>query len=302
MRVRPLSHYKSPEYPEREIFISHPEMLTGSVPLAWKRKTMVAGALAACVAGSLSNVQCTRSDKTGKAPAMANDKEPGRKAAAQKKTKAKKIPAGVAPVFFHGKGSGAVGCIVMNPPVFLTEDDAYQVIFEEFEKQGIVFDKKDFPVNDIIFDKRAAILNKKGDKAGTRITGTTSLVLDAFSTKHNLGIEYISQMDYEKLGGVVSTSSVHEIDLIEAAHRLKDKLEKHGKINAVIFYDPMVYMKSFSYKECDDEYLAAHPGDRYEELRQAQKYCDSKADQEYKKATEKAKELLRAQVRDFLQL
>lgn len=43
----------------------------------------------------------------------------------------------VAPIFEHGEGRGATGCVVVNPPVFLSEQDAMQVIREELPKSGV---------------------------------------------------------------------------------------------------------------------------------------------------------------------
>ena len=43
----------------------------------------------------------------------------------------------VAPIFQHGEGRGATGCIVMSPPVFLSEEEALQVIREEMAAKGV---------------------------------------------------------------------------------------------------------------------------------------------------------------------
>ena len=40
----------------------------------------------------------------------------------------------VAPIFQHGEGRGATGCIVMSPPVFLSEEEALLVVREELGK------------------------------------------------------------------------------------------------------------------------------------------------------------------------
>jgi len=50
------------------------------------------------------------------------------------------IPASlVAPIFRHGAGHGSFGCKAVNPPVFLSEDEARQVIIEEGETGGLSF-------------------------------------------------------------------------------------------------------------------------------------------------------------------
>jgi hypothetical protein len=43
----------------------------------------------------------------------------------------------VAPIFKHGEGRGATGCVVMTPPVFLSEEEGMQILREELAKHGI---------------------------------------------------------------------------------------------------------------------------------------------------------------------
>ena len=43
----------------------------------------------------------------------------------------------VAPIFKHGEGRGATGCIVVSPPVFLSEEEALQIVKEELAKHGV---------------------------------------------------------------------------------------------------------------------------------------------------------------------
>lgn len=43
----------------------------------------------------------------------------------------------VAPIFEHGEGRGATGCVVIVPPAFLAEDEALQIVNEELAQHGI---------------------------------------------------------------------------------------------------------------------------------------------------------------------
>ena len=43
----------------------------------------------------------------------------------------------VAPIFKHGEGRGATGCVVVSPPVFLSEEEGMQILREELAKHGI---------------------------------------------------------------------------------------------------------------------------------------------------------------------
>ena len=43
----------------------------------------------------------------------------------------------VAPIFKHGEGRGATGCVAVSPPVFLSAEEALHVIKEELTQQGV---------------------------------------------------------------------------------------------------------------------------------------------------------------------
>ncbi|MCZ7584672.1 MAG: hypothetical protein M5R36_15785 [Deltaproteobacteria bacterium] len=43
----------------------------------------------------------------------------------------------VAPVFEHGEGRGSIGCVMVNGPVFLSEEEALAVIKTALEKRGL---------------------------------------------------------------------------------------------------------------------------------------------------------------------
>ena len=43
----------------------------------------------------------------------------------------------VAPIFEHGDGRGATGCVVVSPPVFLSEEEGMQILREELAKHGV---------------------------------------------------------------------------------------------------------------------------------------------------------------------
>ncbi len=43
----------------------------------------------------------------------------------------------VAPIFEHGEGRGATGCVVIVPPVFLSEEEALQIANEELAQHRI---------------------------------------------------------------------------------------------------------------------------------------------------------------------
>ncbi len=109
MQIKPVPGYGKPGYPIRTEVDARPEILR-LLPKRWQANPTVVAALTACIA--LANC--------------------GRIVAADTVTT-------VAPVFKHGDGAGSFGCVAINPPVFLSEDEARKVIVEEAKRAGIEF-------------------------------------------------------------------------------------------------------------------------------------------------------------------
>lgn len=114
MKLAPLKDYRGPGYPTQEILDQHPELLR-VLPRRWHNNPLVLGALAGLL--GLMEQSLARADENK--PALR-----------------------VAPIFEHGKGQGAFGCVVANPPVFLTEAEAREVIEEEAKKAGVEFPER----------------------------------------------------------------------------------------------------------------------------------------------------------------
>jgi hypothetical protein len=110
MKVKPIKHYAGPNIPTSQILEEHPELLH-LVPRRWHGNPTVIAALAGvCVLVS----GCRQSA-------------------------AKPAASRVAPLFQHGDGRGSFGCRAVNPPVFLSESEARQVIMDEAKRAGINF-------------------------------------------------------------------------------------------------------------------------------------------------------------------
>lgn len=113
MKLSPLKDYRGPEYPTQEILKAHPELLR-VLPRRWHNNPLVLGTLV----GLLALME--------QSTAKADDKPTLR----------------VAPIFEHGEGQGAFGCVAIAPPVFLTEAEAREVIEDEAKKAGVEFTKR----------------------------------------------------------------------------------------------------------------------------------------------------------------
>ena len=134
----------------------------------------------------------------------------------------------------HGDGRGVEGCEVVAPPLLLTEEDARQIIEEEFKKENIVFDRKDMPVEGIVFEQQGYDYTTQA-----QVVVKSKFVLDGFSSAYNLGYEFVSMQDYAIMSPVRLNGLLDQIDTKSVAEGLRGMLEKHGRMNAVVFYDPM---------------------------------------------------------------
>jgi hypothetical protein len=187
----------------------------------------------------------------------------------------------VAPIFKHGEGRGTVGCIVENPPIFLSEGDALQVIKEELKRAGLNLSKKNVEMKEISIPSH--VEDYSGSKIEIREIPGRDMPqkVDFFDQEKKVAVEYVSISDYFKNGGASSRSTVQSYEFATVAESLRNKSMKEGKdIYMGVFYDPAVFV--------DDEIL--------QEKTDWKKMWEEKRE----KGTTEAKALLREQVIDFI--
>ena len=227
MQVKRQRARRTPEYPQRELFIHHPELLRGYMPLSWKTKSALLAALFAFTA-------CGREDPDGPGPAsggtpvVQTDGRSASGAAARTATKRqKKDTSHVAPLFAHGEARGTFGCIVVSPPVVLTEADARAVIEEALTSAGIAVDTRDV------------------DVGGGGLLRRTPVKLDAVSKQQKVGYKVVSMRNWGEFASSfrLTASSVYEVDLVACARRARRRLPNRRDMNLAVFYTPMVRPK-----------------------------------------------------------
>lgn len=117
------------------------------------------------------------------------------------------------------------------------------------------------------------------------------LKMDAYNSKSKWAIQFVSSNDYDKFKNDECMSSVSNYNSKGAAEIINQELQKQNKTNAVVFYDPMRKVKQKEKKEpkdwekylANEEYLANKKKNRIETT-----------------SKDEAKELLLAQVEDFI--
>jgi hypothetical protein len=263
MKARPVKHCKTPAYPTRLEVAADPALLEKHMPEAWKRSARFAATVSMLAsAGSLAlNPGCASGP-----------------------------PAKVAPVFDHGSGRGALGCVMVVPPAFLSEEEALQIISETLAEHGLTASASTAPLSGVKF---------KGHRTNPGAVtyrdlyspATTPLVPDFFDSDKNVAIEFVSTADYFELGGEISDMSVQGYDLKEIAKITAETVNQKG--SGVYFgalYDPVAQVKF-------DEQYPKHDSPDYDaEVEAFQK----KGREAVAAAKEESKELLREQVKDFV--
>lgn len=269
MKIKPVKQTKTPNYPILDHYINNPGLLSKNIPESWIKNKYVATSLATFIlfGTTRSNLLANKAGIEILENSSSDFKD-------QTKDEIKDSIK-IAPIFAHGDGSGAIGCIVMSPPVFISEDEARSIIFNALEVEGIKFDTKDCP--EIKF-KSFPIANdcysedKNTEKAPD---ANVELKMDGYNKELNLAIQFVSGDDYFKFRSDDGCmSSIQGYDTKKAAEIIRKELIANGKTNTVVFYDPITTIDF----ERDDNW----------------KICQEVAKEE-------AKKLLLAQVEDFIE-
>lgn len=223
MKLKPLKKYKKPYYPELVEFLSKREALLNYIPKGWRKSKAIIGSLLVFLFGLPQDKSLNLNSDIKKFETKD-----------EKKKKIKETKNYVAPIFIYGSGRGAVGCIVINPPNFLSEEEAIDVIFEILKEKEWDFEKKK-----IVFENIKIEGVEYSRWQNEYIKGNYPLEFELYSKKYNFAIKFVSVENYFRLGGQESLSTVQDYDTLNIAIDLKERIEKEKNINAAIFYDPI---------------------------------------------------------------
>ncbi len=283
MESKALREYKVPDYPQKEQVHAQPSLLRKSVYNRWQ-KLYDLGISGMLIAGlSLSGCDKKNDTNTTSTQDIVASPNQNQNASQINSVSTAKVAALVSPIFEHGEGRGAIGCEVIAPPAFISEEEALIVIKEEFAKHGIEFDREKIQLSEIQispvevrYDREKGIVKEEKK--------SESLEVDLQDTKRNINIEYISREDNSKLEFEAILSSVQNYNTMEIAKEVRNKIQSNVKQGVYgVFYDPL---KMFSL-------MASGTDDIDSYTKQIEK--------SQTESLESAKELLRNQVQDFAQ-
>jgi hypothetical protein len=236
--TRPVKRFRWPAYPTKLEVLTTPELLKKHQPPAWLSNRELAAAAGVFLAANAAG--CGKS---------ATDASNGARLAPD-------APAIVAPIFEHGDGRGVTGCVVLNPPCFLSEEEARQIMKDELARYGIQTSQEDVAFDGVVVPRRhirIAFDRKNRTVSETIVVAPgeeAALSVDLVDSTHQIAVEYVSISDYGSLGGPVyepgTLSSAHHYDFAETAQFAGRHIKgKPAGAYFGVFYDPLAHVGQF---------------------------------------------------------
>lgn len=142
------------------------------------------------------------------------------------------------PLFEFGDGTGGIGCVAIVAPVFMSEEEAFEVISAAFAEAGLHITRQVGTLEDV----NIPITNLGGRSDGQDVTDPNAIVQgslkpDGMLTTHDLPIAFVSTTDVANWHKDIddepriSWSTFH---IKQAARTLAD-----NNAGLVVFYDPV---------------------------------------------------------------
>ena len=185
-----------------------------------------------------------------------------------------------------------MGCEMVAPPVFLSEQEALAIIKGVAADAGVNFGDRPPKYTATQNNGNRELYN--GRENGI-VLGDGNIGLDLYDGEKNVAVAYISMNEAEEKylpgeDGSVMMSSVTSYRPRELAEMtVEDFAQQNGDISVGVFYDPGVSWESEEHKRILDEYY------------NSEKNWDEKVAQYEADTKQLIEEDLRAQVRDFIE-
>jgi hypothetical protein len=271
LKARFVRFQGSPGYPTKLEVLAAPEILRRHVPPAWLGRREIAGALGAFLAAGAAG--CRDNAIRGQiGTSKHHDESADRQAAI------------VAPLFEHGDGKGrsryALACVAVAAPIYLPEEEALAVIRDELGKSGVATSPSSIKLNDVVIvgHKWKTVRERDSEKMNVELVEVSGpLEADLGDPERRVMIEYVSKDDFDPLGGDDRGSWDMDIKGVAVSVGCEVGKQGHG-IYFGAFYDPVAY------------FTWSRPS--------ISKYENWAASSE--EAREKATQMLREQVQDFV--
>ena len=239
MKPKPVRKYAQPRYPTCLEIATRPALLHRHQPPAWRKWPELTGAAGLFLLADTARLAAADSSpKGGHNPAQTN------------------AVAIVAPIFEHGEGRGADGCVVMTPPVFLSEEAALQVIREELAAKGVTLGTNQTAMTGVTVERGilSAPANPSGVTNRTKLAGYTFEIkkepfkADVADPQKKVFVEFLCERDAwrwdqerGKEEGNLRISTIRSYDLPKTAAYVARRVKQQAtdKVYFGTFYDPI---------------------------------------------------------------
>ena len=282
MQVKPVKTGKAPTrhpLPTAAEVAANPDLVD---PAPSRAPRGIGVALGAGLVGSLLSGTAGCQRETPPPPAAALDAErvvSDADAAAKAEAARQSVVTFVAPMLqkaLDEDGRGGFGCVAVDPPFFLSENEALDIIEQEFAKAGVKlrdcyeltgftrhltdWNAKPKPRGKNDADASEVFFLGDGDPCRPQREVPGRWLFDFATEDGSILVEFLSTKDHDKLKdvhpGAGAMSSVQFYDLPHRAARFREELETRtngAPVTIALFFDPMA--KGASWKEKGGRYI-----------------------------------------------
>jgi hypothetical protein len=264
--IAPAKKYAPPKYPAMAEAKSEPGLLK-KLPSQWEKNAAIVAAVGMLGMISLTGCEIFDSKIAGYNPNSENYLN-------------------VAPVFAHGEGTGSIGCDMVAPPVFLSEEEALAIIKSAARDSGLKFSAK--PPEYTATNNKPEPKSQYSWENPKYTLGEGSVGVDLYDDKKGVAVTFISMEAAARNPNMSTITLYRPRELAELT--AEDFAGQRGDIALGVFYDPGTNWESEEHQRVLNEYYDNREND-WEE-RRAQYESDART---------LIEDDLRAQVRDFIE-
>jgi len=295
MKITPIETVITPNYPDKY----SPEAkkaLSSAMPKRWL-KAPLAISLSAAVAVGFSGCRYA-TDGDGPSPAYPNGTEAGDFSEISETTAfttgdetlilGNPAPAFI-PLFEYGEGTGAIGCVSVAAPSFMSEEEAFAVLAAAFEEAGLTLNRNSVTLEDVNLPVTDLLYTPGENKTFKTKNGVLNADMCLTDGSLQIPVEFVSRNDIDAWQGESEVmSTVSSYDTKSAARVLAE-----NNAGIAVFYDPCVLA---DYNEVYSIENDIREGESEEEYQARLKII---SDQITKNAREETERLLKQQAEAF---